>query len=65
MRAANISPRLSLYDAVEVWRRREQGQAQHAIAAAIGVNQGRVSEVLSGKAFPEARQIAASAKIPE
>lgn len=26
---------------------------QHQIAAVVGVNQGRVSEVLSGKRFPE------------
>ena len=27
---------------------------QHEIAAIIGLNQGRVSEVLNGKRFPEA-----------
>jgi len=26
---------------------------QHQIAAVLGINQGRVSEVLSGKRFPE------------
>jgi hypothetical protein len=28
------------------------------IAAAFGVNQGRISEILKGKRFPEARDLA-------
>lgn len=58
MRAAKTSPALTCGDAVEIWRRRAQGEAQHAIAADLGVNQGRVSEVLSGKRFPEAKRLA-------
>ena len=52
------SRRLTLQDAIEIWMRRWQGHLQHHIAAALGVNQGRVSEVLSGERFPEARDAA-------
>jgi len=33
-------------------------QAQHLIAAAFGVNQGRISEIVNGKRFPQAREMA-------
>lgn len=52
------SRRLTLQDAVEVWLCRWQGHLQHHIAASLGVNQGRISEVLTGKLFPEAREAA-------
>lgn len=52
------SRRLTLHDAVEVWLRRWQGHLQHHIAAHFGVNQGRISEILTGKLFPDARDIA-------
>lgn len=65
MRAANTSRTLTLPDAAEIWRRRNEGEAQHKIAAALGVNQGRVSEVLSGKTFPEARLLAAPQDLPQ
>ncbi len=58
MRSANISHRLTLEDAVEIFRRRWLGEAQHVIAASFGVNPARVSEVLTGKRFPEARALA-------
>lgn len=58
MRAKRISPTLTLEDAVEIWRRHWLGEAQHLIAAAFSVNQGRISEVLSGRRFPEARDLA-------
>lgn len=35
--------------------------AQHEIAAAFGVNQGRVSEIVNGKRYPRAREIARQA----
>ncbi|GAB4187896.1 MAG: hypothetical protein OHK0024_28340 [Thalassobaculales bacterium] len=57
-RAKPVSPRLTLEDAVEVHRRAWLGEAQHEIAAAYRVNQGRISEILAGKRFPEARAIA-------
>jgi len=34
---------------------RDTDLAQHEIAAQLQLNQGRVSEVLSGKKFPEVR----------
>jgi len=37
---------------------RWQGLAQHEIAAALKLNQGRVSEVLTRKRFPEAEELA-------
>jgi hypothetical protein len=58
MRSPVVSPPLTLENAVDIWRRHRLGKAQHVIAAGLGVNQGRVSEVLSGKRFPEARTIA-------
>ena len=48
------SKRLTLQQAKEVWRLRSSGWLQHHIAARFGVNQGRISEVLSGKLYPEA-----------
>jgi transcriptional regulator with XRE-family HTH domain len=33
--------------------KREKGLYNHQIAALLNINQGRVSEVLSGKRFPE------------
>jgi hypothetical protein len=57
-RSQPVSRRLSSEDAVEIWRRRLQGEAQHVLAADFGVNPGRIAEVLTGKRFPEARGIA-------
>jgi len=57
MRSANVSRQLTLDDAVRIWRRRRCGVAQHVLAADFGVNPGRVAEVLSGRRFPEAREI--------
>jgi hypothetical protein len=58
MRSNRISPRLTQEDAVEIVRRHWLGEAQHVIAAAFHVNQGRISEILNGKRFPQARDIA-------
>ncbi len=58
MRASATSRRLSLEDAIEIHRRRWLGEAQHVLAAAFGVNPGRISEVLLGKVFPEAKMLA-------
>jgi predicted XRE-type DNA-binding protein len=45
-----LTPRL----ASEIKRLAAPGNVmQHQIAALLGINQGRVSEVLSGKRFPE------------
>ncbi len=59
-RAKRVSRHLTLSDAVQIWQRRAEGEAQHVLAAAYHVNPGRVAEVLSGKRFPEARAIAES-----
>ena len=39
----------------EMWRLKREGHLQNRIAAVVDVNPGRVSEVLAGKKFPEAR----------
>jgi len=57
-RAAPVSAKLSEEDAAEIVRRYDAGEAQHLIAAAFRVNQGRVSEIITGKRFPRAREIA-------
>jgi hypothetical protein len=57
-RADPVSPHLCESDAVEIVRRYDAGEAQHLIAAAFGVNQGRISEIVNGKRFPRAREIA-------
>lgn len=50
---------LTFDDAVEVWLRYWDGEYQHSIAAHFRVNQGRISEVLSGKLHPGSRGAAA------
>jgi len=52
------SKRLTLQDAIVVWKLSLKGWLQHHIAAQLGVNQGRISEVLNGKSYPEARRLA-------
>jgi hypothetical protein len=52
------SPTLTFDDAVEVWRRHFLGEAQHHIAQAFGVNQGRVSEILTAKRHVGSRTVA-------
>lgn len=47
------SPRLSKAMADRIRSLRRLGMMQHDIAAKIGVNQGRVSEVLTGKRFAQ------------
>jgi hypothetical protein len=44
-----IAYQLTYDDAVDVWLRHWAGEYQHDIAAAYGVNQGRVNEVLKEK----------------
>jgi hypothetical protein len=58
VRASSVSRHLTLNDAIEIWRRRSNGEAQHKIAAAYEANQGRISEILSGKRFPAAKRLA-------
>lgn len=40
------SPSLTFEDAIRIWRWRALGETQHHIAQRLGVNQGRVNEVL-------------------
>ncbi|MEH2472990.1 putative XRE-type DNA-binding protein [Nitrobacteraceae bacterium AZCC 2161] len=51
---------LTFDDAVDVWLRHWSGEFQHNIAAAHGVNQGRVNEVLKERLHIGSKQIAAS-----
>ena len=60
MRANVVSRHLTLSDAVEIWRLRCNGEAQHRIAAAFEVNQGRISKILTGKCFSAAKRLAQS-----
>lgn len=52
------SRKLTKSDAIKVWKLREKGWLQHRIAAEFDVNQGRISEIITGKIFPESREIA-------
>ncbi len=63
VRSLPMSRRLTLEDAIEIWRRRWLGESQHALAAAFGVNQGRIAEVLAGKKFPEAKALALQGRV--
>lgn len=44
-------PRAKLTDEIirEIWRRLRLGEMQHDIAADLGINQGRISEVNTGR----------------
>jgi len=48
MKKRKQSPTLKMVDAIFVWHRHWDGLYQHQIAATLGCNQGRVSEVLNG-----------------
>lgn len=50
------SRHLTVEDAKLIWRLRREGELQSRIAAMLDVNQGRISEVLSGLRFPELRK---------
>ena len=65
MRSQKTSQTLTLEDAIEIHRRRWLGEAQHVLAAAFGVNPARISEVLIGKRFPEARDLALKGQIAQ
>ena len=58
MRAQNISRRLTLEDAIDIWRRRAAGEAYSRLAFSHDVNQGRIADVLKGRLFPEAKALA-------
>jgi transcriptional regulator with XRE-family HTH domain len=51
---ARAATRMTQTIADEIRRlKREEGLYNHEIAARLNINQGRVSEVLTGKRFPE------------
>lgn len=52
------SRRLTFEDAVQIQLRRMNGEYQHDIAAAFGINQGRVSEIVNGHRFFGSRLVA-------
>ena len=52
------SRRLTKEDAVQVWFMLWDGWLQSRIAAYFDVNAGRISEIKTGKLFPQARRIA-------
>ena len=53
-RRRRVSEPLTRSIAAMIWKMaQETDLAQHEIAAALHLNQGRVSEVLSGKKFPD------------
>ena len=58
MRTNAVSRHLTLVDATEIWRRRRNGEVQHKVVAAFDVDQGRISEILTGKRFPAAKRLA-------
>jgi hypothetical protein len=55
-RRGKPSRHLTIEDAKRIWQLRQEGEIQSRIAAELDVNQGRVSEVLTGLKFPELRQ---------
>jgi hypothetical protein len=50
---------LTCDDAVDIWLRYWAGEFQHDIAAAYGVNQGRINEVLKERTHRGSKAIAA------
>jgi hypothetical protein len=47
------SKKLNETDAAVIKRRLQQSEFQHDVAAEFGVNQGRISEIKSGKRFAQ------------
>jgi hypothetical protein len=52
--------RLNFNDAIDVWLRHWAGEYQHHIAAAYGVNSGRINDVLKERSHVGSKQAAAS-----
>lgn len=50
------SRKLTGKDAEHIWKLLLQGMHQHKIAALYGVNQGRISEIKTGKRFPGSKE---------
>jgi len=56
------SRRLTLEDAVQVWVMLLDGWLQSRVAAHFDVNSGRISEIKTGKRFPQSYQLALQRK---
>jgi len=54
--------KLTYEDGVDIWLRHWAGEFQHDIAAAYGVNQGRVNDVLKERVHPGSKATAAKKK---
>lgn len=52
------SRRMDFETAVLIWLHHFEGHLNSRIAARLDINQGRVSEVVTGKRFPQARDAA-------
>lgn len=52
-RKRSSSPRLSANDASLIKKHLREGMVQHDIAAIFRVNQGRISEINTGKTFAD------------
>lgn len=52
------SRKLTLPDAILVWKLFMEGMFQNRIAALLDVNSARINEVVKGHKFPEARALA-------
>jgi len=53
-----VSRTLKPHEAIIAHVLRARGLRQHEIAALLGVNQGTISTILSGKRFPDAKNLA-------
>jgi hypothetical protein len=53
MRRGRPSRKLTREDAAVIKKRLREGELQHRIAAEFDVNSGRISEINTGKRYPE------------
>ena len=51
--SSTSSRKLTAQEAADIKKRLAQGELQSRIASAYDVNQGRISEINTGKLFPE------------
>jgi transcriptional regulator len=58
VRRKGSGPRIPTFeDAIEILKLLKEGWFQHEVAAKLGFNQGRVSEVNTGQRHPLAREM--------
>ena len=58
--STKTSPSITFNEAVDVWLRHWAGEYQHTTAAAYGVNQGRINDVLKGRLHRGSEAVAAA-----